>query len=85
MDKDLTIDELKLFSMNNLLLETSLTKLEESGLEIRHIQTLKKDDIVDVELFESDIRNQARKMADFYELYYCIENTIRRLVSERLP
>jgi hypothetical protein len=39
---------------------------------------------VDVELFESDILQEARKMADFYELYYSLENSIRRLISERL-
>ncbi|MFH1787919.1 MAG: Swt1 family HEPN domain-containing protein, partial [Candidatus Altiarchaeota archaeon] len=41
-------------------------------------------EVVDTELFESDIRHRAQKMADFYVVYYCLENTVRRLVSERL-
>ena len=39
---------------------------------------------MDVELFETDILQEARKMADFYVLYYSLENSIRRLIAERL-
>lgn len=78
------MDKLKLFTMKNLLLETELAKLENSGIKIGHLQTIEKDDVVDIELFETDIRTQAKKMADFYVLYYSVENTIRRLISERL-
>ena len=82
--KNRDTDKLKLFAMKNLLLETDLSKLEKSGLEIGHVETIKKDEIVDIELFEADIRTQARKMANFYVLYYCIENSIRRLISDTL-
>lgn len=75
---------LELFAMKNLLTETALAKLENSGIEIGHVRTIRKDEIVDIELFELDIRKQARKMADFYVLYYSVENSIRRLISERL-
>ncbi len=77
-------DRIKLFGMHNLLLETELMKLEEGGIEIEHTKTILKAEIVDVELFESDILQEARKMADFYSLYYSLENSIRRLISERL-
>lgn len=78
------MNKLKLFSMKNLLLETELARLENSGIEIEHLRTIKKDEVVDIELFETDIRNRAKRMADFYVLYFCVENTIRRLISERL-
>ena len=78
------LNKLKLFSMKNLMLETDLIKLEKDGFEIGHVQTLKRDDVVDLELFESDIRKQARKMADFYVSYYALENSIRRLIAETL-
>ena len=68
------LNELKLFSMKNLLLESDLINIEKSGVEIGHVQTLKKDEVVDLELFEFDIRKQARKMADFYVIYYALEN-----------
>jgi energy-converting hydrogenase A subunit M len=77
-------DDIKLFGMHNLLLETDLKKLEESGIQIAHARTIQRAEIVDVDLFESDILQEARKMADFYALYYSLENSIRRLISERL-
>jgi energy-converting hydrogenase A subunit M len=77
-------DDIKLFGMHNLLLEAELMKLEERGVQIDHKKTILMAEIVDVDLFESDILQEARKMADFYALYYSLENSIRRLISERL-
>jgi hypothetical protein len=75
---------LKLFGMQNLLLESELRKLEDSGIQIGHARTIQKAEIVDVELFESDILLEAQRMADFYAIYYSLENSIRRLISGRL-
>jgi hypothetical protein len=77
-------DLIKLFGMQNLLLESELKKLEQSGIQIEHGKTIQKAEIVDVELFESDILQEARRMADFYVIYYALENSIRRLISGRL-
>lgn len=77
-------ENLKLFGMHNLMLESELGKLEDSGVQIEHAKTIQKAEIVDVELFESDILHGAEKMADFYALYYSLENSIRRLISGRL-
>ena len=85
MRNDFTLEkQLKIFTMQNLLLETDLINLEKSGIEIGHIRSLQKQELVDTDLFESDILKQARRMADFYVLYYSIENSIRRLISETL-
>jgi hypothetical protein len=79
------VDELiKLFGMQNLLLESELKKLEDSGIQIEHAKTIQQAEIVDVDLFESDIVQEARRMADFYAIYYALENSIRRLISGRL-
>jgi hypothetical protein len=79
------VDELiKLFGMQNLLLESELKKMEESGIQIEHAKTIQQAEIVDVDLFESDIVQEARRMADFYAIYYSLENSIRRLISGRL-
>lgn len=72
------------FGMRNLMLEADLVKLESSGVEIGHASTISSQQVVDPELFEADIRQAARRMADFYVLYYSLENSIRRLVSGRL-
>jgi hypothetical protein len=77
-------DLIKLFGMQNLLLESELKKLEDSGIEIGHAKTIQRAEIVDVDLFEADIIQEARRMADFYAIYYALENSIRRLVSGRL-
>jgi hypothetical protein len=77
-------DRLRLFGMRNLMLEADLIALEKRGVELGHAQTLQKDELVDTDLFETDIRQAARRMADFYVLYYSLENTIRRLIAGRL-
>jgi Swt1-like HEPN len=89
-DKNLS-DALKIFGMQNFMLEADLARLEKDGITLGHSaslagnsELLKKDNVVDTELFEADIISQAIKMADFYVLYYSLENTIRRLISGRL-
>jgi len=66
------------------MLEADLARLESGGIEIGHAATIKSHELVDPDLFESDIRAQARRMADFYVLYFSLENTIRRLIAGRL-
>ncbi len=77
-------DALKIFGMQNLMLEADLARLARDGIELGHSESLKKDVVVDTELFEGDIISKAKIMADFYVLYYSLENTIRRLISGRL-
>lgn len=84
MAKSREQDRLRLFGMRNLMLEADLIALEKRGIEIGHSHTLQKDELVDTDLFETDIRQAARRMADFYVLYYSLENSIRRLISGRL-
>jgi hypothetical protein len=79
-----TQENIKLFGMQNLMLESELKKLEETGVQIGHAKTIQHAEIVDVDLFETDIVQEARRMADFYAIYYALENTIRRLISGRL-
>ena len=78
------LQRLKIFGMQNLQVESDLLKIESSGIDIKHSQTLEKKEIVDIELFEEDIRNQAIKMSAFYYLYFCIENSVRNLIKGRL-
>jgi len=77
-------DRAKLFGMQNLLLEADLIELEKSGIEIGHSQTVGEKEIVDTEIFEIDIRKQAKQMVDLYYLLFCLENSIRKLIIDRL-
>lgn len=66
-------------------MEGELAKLERSGIEIGHIETVKeKDELVDTDLFESEILHKAKKMADFYILYFSLENSVRKLITDVL-
>lgn len=78
------LQQIKVFGMQNLQVESDLLKIESSGIDIKHAQTIEKKEIVDVELFEENIRNQAKKMSSFYYLYFCIENSVRNLITGRL-
>lgn len=77
-------NQLLLFGMRNLLLENNLIKLEEGGIEIDHLKTIKKEETVDTDLFEHEILIQAKKMADFYILYFSLENSVRKLITDVL-
>lgn len=77
-------NKFKLFGISNLLLETDLLQLEEQGLDIGHAQSIKLDELVDTEVFEMDIRKQAKQMTGVYYLVFCLENSVRKLVSDRL-
>ncbi len=71
--------------MRNLMLEGELARLERSGIELNHMQGVeRKDELVDTDLFEHEILNKARKMADFYVLYYSLENSVRKLITDVL-
>lgn len=78
------LNRIKLFGMDSLTLEKELLKLEKSGIDVGRSKFLKSEEVVDTDLFESEILAKGRKMADFYVLYYCIENTIRALISDRM-
>lgn len=84
MQSEAFSDRLRLFGMRNLMLETDLATLEASGIAIEHARTIRRDELVDPDLFEADIRESARRMADFYVLYFSLENSIRRLIAGRL-
>jgi len=77
-------EQLLLFAMKNLLLEGELGKLEESGIELGHMQTIERDELVDTDLFEHEILRKAKKMADFYILYFSLENSVRKLITDVL-
>ena len=85
MESNITFpDRLRVFGMKNLMLEADLAVLESRGIDIGHVRTIRRDELVDSDLFEIDIRYAARRMADFYVLYFSLENTIRGLISGRL-
>jgi hypothetical protein len=77
-------DKIKLFGMSHALLERDLDKIEcDFKIDLqRHIKD--KHDEYYYSQFEFSQRKEASYMAVHYEIFYCLEKSIRKLVSETL-
>lgn len=79
-------EAIKLFAMNNQLVEHELDRIEnEFGIDLQrgHKARLASDEAYYPQI-EQDVRVQAARMAPHYEVFYSLENTIRTLISETL-
>lgn len=80
------IDRIQLFQMRNMLLESALDELEEEySLDLgRHVnESMDKDPDFYLQ-FEQDLRAEAKIMSTHYEAFYCLERSIRRLITEKM-
>ena len=79
-----TEDRIKLFGMSHALTERDLDRVE-SDLRLdlgRAIADDKDDDYYPQ--FDHQLRSEAAEMSTHYELFYCLEKSIRSLVAETL-
>jgi hypothetical protein len=77
----------RLFGLNNVLIEHEIRRVEiESDVDLGHKSR-------DIKASESDayypqfparLREEARRMAVHYEIFYCLENDMRQLITDRL-
>jgi len=82
-------DQVKAFGMTNLLIESDIDRLESKlSLKLRDVD---KGDSNQNAIerayfpqFEESLRNEAAAMAKSYELFYCLEKTIRKQISDLL-
>jgi Swt1-like HEPN len=77
---------LKLFAVSNQLLEHDLDRVEKTiGFDLGrgHTSMIASDDAYYPQI-EADIRKQAADMAPHYEVFYSLENTIRRQIIDTL-
>lgn len=77
------LDKIKLFSIANSLTEHHLDKVEEK-FDI-NLQREPKEEIQKKEYylqFDSNFRKEAKLMAEHYEVFYCLEKSIRALILE---
>ncbi len=75
---------LRLFGMHNLMLETALAAVEDKfDLRLRSRPRDAKR-TYDYSEFEQKLRDEATSMAEHYEVFYCLENTIRSLIVDKL-
>jgi len=77
---------IKLFGMTNQLLSHDLDRVEkEYDIDLNHSQTLsvEKDDTYYPQ-FDKNVRKEALSMAKHYEIFYCLEKSIRGLIAEMM-
>jgi hypothetical protein len=69
--------------MSGLQIATSMKRIEQRfevdlGWSAKTAQGRK---VAEYEQFEATLRAEASRMSEFYEIFYCLENSIRNLVS----
>lgn len=82
-------DKIKSFGMTNMLIESDLERIEaQFSLKFRQTQNEvnKSNEIENTYFpqFEKSLRDEAGQMARSYELFYCLERTIRKQISSML-
>ena len=70
--------------MTNMLLEADLDQIEEKfQLDLgRGVRTGSKIEDAYYPQFDSALRAEAKRMSQHYELFYCLEKTIRQLIVD---
>jgi hypothetical protein len=77
-------DRIKLFRMSHALVERDLDKVEEQfKIDLQREVKDSKDEEYYPQL-DLALRTEAAQMGEHYELFYCLEKSIRQLISETL-
>jgi len=84
MENDIA-DVIRNFGMANQMAEVGLDKIEKKySIDLGRRKKRDDKDTKYYPQFEERIRLEAAEMARHYEVFYCLENTIRTLISQRL-
>jgi hypothetical protein len=76
------LDRAKLFALNNLAIEASIRRVEqERDIDLGHRRSPSVVDETYYPQFEGAIRREAAEMSVHYRVFYCLENSIRTLVT----
>ena len=77
---------IRAFGMTGLQISSSMSKIEKAfGVELGHdLGAAKSRKTAAYEQFELALRVEAARMSEFYEVFYCLENSIRKLVADIL-
>jgi hypothetical protein len=80
------LNQIKAFGMTNQMLLEDMTRIGKLfGVELGHLPTaIAQIEDVYYPQFEATIRKEAARMRLHYEMFYCLEQSIRALVSETL-
>jgi hypothetical protein len=77
---------IRAFGMTGLQISSSMSRIEKDfGIELGHdTRSPKGRKAAEYEQFESELRAEAARMSEFYEVFYCLENSIRKIVADTL-
>jgi hypothetical protein len=80
-----SVDAIKLFGLNNLSVESDIRKIEKQhDVDLGHQPKSRERDQVYYPQFSQKLRDESEAMAVHYSIFYCLENSIRKLISDRL-
>ena len=76
----------KLFGLNNLSIESDIRQIEkEYGIDLGHKEGLEQGiDQTYYPQFTERLRTEAFRMSRNYAIFYCLENSIREMIAQRL-
>jgi hypothetical protein len=78
-------DQIKLFGLNNFSIEAAIKQTEKQlGIPFRQAALNEDKDEEFYPQFPEHIRREAEGMARHYEIFYCLETSIRQLIADRL-
>ena len=79
-------DAIRLFGLNNLTVESSIRQTERTfDVDFGHRRDREqKTDQTYYPQFTERLRREASRMSRSYEIFYCLENSIREMIAQRL-
>lgn len=79
-------DRLRLFALNNLAIEAAVQRVErEQDVDLGHRPPVEGGlDETYYPQFDEKIRREAADMSAHYRVFYCLENSIRTLLTDVL-
>ena len=82
----ITDDYLRSFGMSGLIVTEELRGIEQRfSVELGHLPHAAQQSAADYyPQFEQEVRQEAAQMARHYELFYCLEQAIRKLITEAM-
>lgn len=77
---------IRAFGMSGLQIAAGMSRIEKKyNIELGCLtQAPRGRKVAEYEQFEATLRADAARMSEFYEIFYCLENSIRSLVSDIL-
>jgi len=76
---------IKLFGVTNQIAELDLKRIEDKyKIDLGRNKKIVRKDNVYYPQFDLAVRNEASQMAKSYEIFYCLEKTIRKMISEKM-